>query len=293
VLYEDMMIFVAGGPDALTQILADPTTVVISQGMAEGLAVPLGGTIKVQGEGLDHEEELTVVGIAQRLPGFSQVGRIRNQALNGGTVLISLEGFRRVITGPREALPGADDPVVDRVLATVSGGADPAVVERALHEAFNQEYEIWTRLAEVRLKDARSERVAQQALLLVLTLLSFVTAVFGVFAVIYVTIYARRREIGMMKAVGARNWELNGILSVESIAMALSAALSGILAGSTMGYLLAIALNVAMQRPQRFAFDTTVMPFVVAMVTLASILGTVFSARRIVKRKAVEIMRMS
>jgi hypothetical protein len=35
------------------------------------------------------------------------------------------------------------------------------------------------------------------------------------------------------------------------------------------------------------------MPFVVAMVTLASILGTVFSARRIVKRKAVEIMRMS
>ncbi len=135
--------------------------------------------------------------------------------------------------------------------------------------------------------------MAQQALLLVLTLLSFVTAVFGVFAVIYVTIYARRREIGMMKAVGARNWELNGILSVESIAMALSAALSGILAGATMGYLLAFALNIAEQRPQRFAVDTTVMPFIVLLVTLASILGTIFSARRIVKRKAVEILRMS
>ncbi len=293
VLYQDMMIFVAGGPDALSQILADPGAVVISQGMAEGLAVPLGGAIKVQGEGLDHEEELTVVGIAQRLPGFPQVGRIRNQALNGGTVLISLEGFRRVITDPREALPPADDPVVDRVLATVSGGADPSSVERALHETFNQKYEIWTRLADVRLEEARSERVAQQALLLVLTLLSFVTAVFGVFAVIYVTIYARRREIGMMKAVGARNWELNGILSVESIAMALSAALSGILAGATMGYLLAFALNIAEQRPQRFAVDTTVMPFIVLLVTLASILGTIFSARRIVKRKAVEILRMS
>ena len=75
-----MMVFAAGGPDALTRILTDPTAVVISQGMAEGLAVPLGGTIKVQGEGLDHEEELTVVGIAQRLPGFPEVGRIRNQA---------------------------------------------------------------------------------------------------------------------------------------------------------------------------------------------------------------------
>ena len=220
-LYDDLMIFTAGGPDALTQILADPTAVVISQGMAEGLAVPLGGTIKVQGEGLDHEEELTVVGIAQRLPGFSEVGRIRNQALNGGTVFISLDGFRRVTTNPREALPDPDDPVLDRVLATVSAGADPSAVEVNLHEAFNRDYDFWTRLAEVELERARASRVAEQALLLVLTLLSFVTAVFGVFAVIYVTIYARRREIGMMKAVGARNWELNGILCVESIAIAL------------------------------------------------------------------------
>jgi ABC-type lipoprotein release transport system permease subunit len=84
VLYEDIMVFAAGGPAALTQILSDPSAVVISQGMAEGLAVPLGGNIKVKGEGLDHEEELTVVGIAQRLPGFPEVGRVRTQALNGG-----------------------------------------------------------------------------------------------------------------------------------------------------------------------------------------------------------------
>jgi hypothetical protein len=51
VLYTDSMIFTAGGPAALTQILTDPTAIVISQGMAEGLAVPLDGTIQVQGEG--------------------------------------------------------------------------------------------------------------------------------------------------------------------------------------------------------------------------------------------------
>jgi ABC-type antimicrobial peptide transport system permease subunit len=198
-----------------------------------------------------------------------------------------------VTTNPREALPGPDDPILDRVLATVAAGADPFRVQTALRQAFNQEYGIWTRLAQVQLELARDSRVQQQVLLLVLTLLSFITAVFGVFAVIYVTIYARRWEIGMMKAVGARNWELNGMLSVESITMTLSAALAGIVAGSTMGYLLAFALNVAEQRPQQFAIDTTVMPFVVVMGTLASILATVFSARRIVKRKAVDILRMS
>jgi putative ABC transport system permease protein len=280
VLYEDMMIFTAGGPTALTQILTDPTAVVISQGMAEGLAVPLGGTIKVQGEGLDHIEELTVVGIALRLPGFDAVGRIRNQAMNGGTVFIALDGFRRMTTNPHGALPDADDPILRRVLATISTHSDP-------------KYDLWTRLADVQLKYARDSRVNEQVLLLVMTLISFITAVFGVFAVIYVTIYARRREIGMMKAIGARDWELNGILSVESIAMTLSAALAGILAGSTMGYLVAFALNTALQRPQQFVIDTTVMPFIVIMATLASIMGTVLSARRIVRRKAVEILRMS
>ena len=293
VLYDELMIFTGGGPAALTQILGDPTAVVISQGMAEGLVVPLGGTIKVEGDGLDHEEELTVVGIAQRLPGFGGVGRIPNQALGGGTVFISLDGFRLMTTNPQEALPYADDPVLDRVLATISADAEPSTVDTALYEAFNRKYEIWTQLAEVQLKEALDGFVLQQALLLVLTLLSFITAMFGVFAVIYVTIYARRREIGMMKAVGARNWELNGILSVESIAMTLSAALAGILAGSTMAYAVAYALNVAQQRPQQFVIDTTVMPFIVFMVTLASILGTVLSARRIIKRKAVEILRMS
>jgi putative ABC transport system permease protein len=293
VLYDDLMIFTAGGPDSLSHILTDPRTVVISQGMAEGLAVPLGGKIKVKGEGLDHEEELTVVGIARRLPGFSNVGSIPNFALGGGTVFISMDGFRRLTTHPQAAPPEANDPLLDRVLATVTDDANPSAVDMALHKEFNRKYDIWSRLAEVQLKEARNSRVAQQALLLTLTLISFITAVLGVFAVIYVTIYARRMEIGMMKAVGTRNWELNGILSVESIAMTLSAALAGILAGATMGYLLAFAFNVAEQRPHQYAIDTTVMPFIVIMVVLASILATIFSARRIIKRKAVEILRMT
>lgn len=293
VLFDDLMVYSAGGPNSLRQILTDPHSVVISQGMAEGLAVPLGGTIQVQGEGMDHREELTVVGIVQRLPGFWGMGRIRSQAMNGGTVLISMDGFRRLTTHPKEAMPASDDPLLRRVLATLSDDADPLAVEIALHDAFDRKYDHWTRIAELQLERARNNRVAEQALLLVLTLLSFITAVFGVFAVIFVTIYARRVEIGMMKAFGARNWELNGILSVESIAMTLSAALAGIVAGSTMSYLVSYAFSLAEQRPQQFAIDTTVMPFVVIMVTLASILGTIFSARRIVKRKAVEILRMS
>jgi putative ABC transport system permease protein len=293
VLYPELVVFSAGGPQSLQAILDDPGAVVIGQGLAEALAIPLGGKIKVKGEGLDHDVLLTVAGIAQRLPGFGQIGRVRSLSLQGGTVLISLEGFRRLTSAPNQAPPPADAALISRVLATTAPGADPFEVEQALVETFGERHEIWTSLAEVQLQMANDSRVQEQVFLLVLTLISFATAVFGVFAVIYVTIYARRMEIGMLKAVGTRNWELNGMLSVESITMSLSAALAGILAGSTMGYLFALFDNAASQRPQQFAIDTTVMPFIVIMVVLASILGTIFSARRIIKRKAVEILRMS
>jgi hypothetical protein len=60
-----------------------------------------------------------------------------------------------------------------------------------------------------------------------------------------------------------------------------------------MAFVFAIFNNATAQRPQQLSIDTTVMPFIVVMVTVAAVLGTVFSARRIIKRKAVEILRMS
>ncbi|MCP5100893.1 MAG: ABC transporter permease [Chloroflexi bacterium] len=292
VLYSDMVEFVAGTPDSLNQIMDDPESIIISEGLAEALAVPMGGTIKIRGEGLDHEVESKVVGVVRRLPGFNSIGRVRATALGGSTVLISHEGFRQLTTDPLLALPPEDTPVLDRILATIDPNTEAQAVATEMGNRFSLKYSIWTQLTEVRLQQAENSRAQEQAFLLVLTVISFTTAVFGVFAVIYVTIYARRLEIGMMKAMGTHTRELTGMLIVEAITMTLSAALAGITAGATMGYLFAYMDNLTQQRPMIFAVDTTVMPFIVLMVVLASILGASFSARRIVKRKAIEILRM-
>ena len=97
----------------------------------------------------------------------------------------------------------------------------------------------------------------------------------------------------MMKAMGARGWELTGMLVIESIAMTLSAALAGITAGACMGYVFVYGENLMAQRPTIFAVDTTVVPFVVVVVVLASIISAAFSSRRIIRQKAVEILRMT
>ncbi|MCA9996594.1 MAG: FtsX-like permease family protein, partial [Anaerolineales bacterium] len=105
-------------------------------------------------------------------------------------------------------------------------------------------------------------------------------------------IFSRRLEIGMLKAVGMKRHELTGMLIVESITMTLGAALAGITAGASMGYIAFYSDRILSQVPTVFTVDTTVVPFIVILIVIASIIGAAFSARRIVKHRAIEILRM-
>lgn len=292
VLYPELIEFSAGDVSSLEQIQTDPTAIIISEGLSQHLSVVLGDRIRVPGAGRDHEVIFRIVAIARRLPGFDNIGQSRTQARNGSLALIGLDAFRSLKTELGLALPPADDPILINVYATLAPGARAVDVQDELNLRYSRRANFWVRLTETDLEESERAQVAQQIFLLVLTVISFTTAVFGVFAVIYVTIYARRIEIGMLKAMGMRRRDLTGMLVVESITMTLGAALAGIAAGATMGYVTTLGNYALQQRPMIMAVDTTVMPFIVIMVVLASVIGATFSSWRIVKKRAVEILRM-
>jgi len=293
VVFNEMMEFTAGGPETLGAILTDPAAVIISEGLADHLAIELGGTIELQGAGLDHMDKAHVVGIARRIPGIRGITRSRITARSGSTVLVSMDHFRRLVTALDESQPGLDDPLLETVLATLQPDAVPEGVAEEINARYAEEYSFWTELLEWELGENRGDMMFFVGFLLALTGISFTTAVFAVFAVIYVTIYARRIEIGMLKSMGMLRRELTGMLIVEAIAMTLGAALAGIAAGASMGYL-NFYINAALEElPSRFAIDIIVMPAIIIMVVLASMLAAAFSARRIVRKQAVEILRMT
>jgi putative ABC transport system permease protein len=292
VVFKDMLEFTAGGPETLGAILADPTAVIISEGLADHLAVELGGTIQLDGAGLDNIDKARVVGIARRIPGIRGISRSRIEARNGSTVLVSMDHFRRLVTELNQAQPDPDDPLLETVLATLHPDAMAEDVAEEINR-YAEENSFWMSLLEWRLGESKGDTKFFVGFLLGLTGISFTTAVFSVFAVIYVTIYARRIEIGMLKSMGMLRRELTGMLMVEAIAMTLGSALAGIAAGASMGYL-NFYINAALeQRPTLFAVDKIVMPAIIIMVVLSSMLAATFSARRIVRKQAVEILRMS
>jgi putative ABC transport system permease protein len=292
VLFPDLIEFSAGGPEAFQAILDNPEAIIISQGLADHLAVSLGESVRLSGEGADHVVEAQIIAIAGKIPGVDGIGRSRVTAQSNSGVLLSLDGFRALITPLDQPLPSLDRPILERVMMTLSAGAVAQDVANELGERFGRERSVWTRFLEVILENNQRGQAGQRIFLLVLTTIAFTTAVFGVFAVIYVTIYARRIEIGMMKAMGMRRREITGMLNIESITMTLGSALAGITAGAAMGYIAFYGERVLSQRPAIFAVDTTVIPFIVLMIVLASMIGATFSARRIVKKRAVEILRM-
>ena len=295
ITFADMVDFTAGDlQEAFQELRADPQAIIISQGLADHLAVGLGETVKLQGEGLDHVIEARIAGIARRIPGIEGIGRSRLEAQNSSTVLISNEGFRQLRTELNAALPPEDEAVLTDVKATIAPQTDLEQLSEQLRDRFidMEDHALWFTILDTQLDRIREQQAGSQIFLIALTVISFTTAVFGVFAVIYVTVYARRIEIGMMKAMGMKRRQLTGMLVIEAIVMTLGAALAGITAGAVMGYVTYYSQRILAQEHVNFAVDTTVIPFIVIMVVIASILGAAFSARRIVTKKAVEILRM-
>jgi len=292
VAYSDLVEIIAGGQVALDAFLEDPEAIIISEGLAQHLAVSLGDNVKVQGVGTDHVLNAKIIAIARKLPSMGGFGRSRISAQNNSDALISLDGFRQLLTELNQPLPPYDKPILDRIMMTLTPDASVQEVADVMGKQFSGDYRLWTRFLELELEANQRGQAMIQVFLLVLTMISFTTAVFGVFAVIYVNVYARRIEIGMLKALGMKRRELTWMLNLESVTMTLGAALAGIVAGATMSYIIFFGERFLTQRPKNFAMDTTVIPFIVIMVVLASVLGSTLSARRIVKKKAVEILRM-
>jgi len=292
-LFPDKVEFVGTGPEALDRIIAEKNTVIISEGLADHLQIPLGGVVRVTGKGVDNKIDLRVVGIARKLAGFAySMGRNQQTARQGSSVaLVSLDTFRDLTHDPVLGKPEQNEPVLLRFMATLTPGAKADEVAKALRTAFTLKHKMVISVTREDIIEYQKQFQQGQVFMVVLTVISFVTAVFGVFAVIYIAVNSRRLEIGMMKAVGSSNGHLLLTFILEAIVMSVSAVLTGITAGALLGYFNEYSNALTTEQPVMFAVDTLVAPLTVLLVIIASIISAALASRVILRRKAVQIIR--
>ncbi|MBN1642296.1 MAG: ABC transporter permease [Anaerolineae bacterium] len=301
VVYPDLTEMVGDGDAAFARMFEQIDTIVLTAGFAEYMDVGVGDVLIVAGAGLDHEVPMRVVGLIERMAGFWGIGRnMRDIRWGGSPAFVSLDTFLRLTTDPaldQVCVDGAcsdaerDAPLIERILADVDPTADPALVSKALRTALSDRNDIRVEVTEEQVRMAHQEFVTMRVILLVLTVLSLITSVLGVFSVIYVTVQTRRLEIGMVKAIGITSWQLTGTFAIESLVMTVSATLAGTTAGTGLGYLFYVSNNSMQNVPTIPAFDTLTVGFVLVLVIVASLISAIIASRGIVRLRVTDIIR--
>lgn len=300
VVYPDLTSMVGDGDRSFRRLLAEPDAIIVTAGLARYLDLGFDDTIVLDGNGLDHKVEMHVVGLIERMPGFWDIGRGERYVRWGSSAFVSLDTFLRLVNDPnREAIcvdgrcsePERDRPVIRRVMAGLKPTADPQQVVKSLRNALADRNDIRIEVTAEQVRMARQGFVATRVILLILTTLSLITSVLGVFSVIYVTVQTRRLEIGMLKAIGITGRQLVGTFAIESLSMTVSATLTGTTAGTCLGYVFYTSNNTMQNVPTIPAFDAVTVTFVLVMVIVSSLISAAVASRGIVRRRVTAILR--
>lgn len=124
-----------------------------------------------------------------------------------------------------------------------------------------------------------------QLLMGVVTLAALAAAAMGIASLMTSTIMERAKEIGLMKALGARQWQILLLFYLE----AASSGLVGGAVGCIAGWGLAKAIGLMLfDAPLNFAW--IVFPCVLVVAVLIAVIGTWFPARRIARLYPVEVL---
>lgn len=303
--YQEGVAWIAGGPGSFAELQADPNAAIISQGLSEYFARGLGNTLRLKGEGLDHERVVRIVGVLGRFSGFNGFTSKRTWAEEGRTDLFLNETAFRELT--RDPLDGPYDPtypITERIMAAPNlrlgivelpeevGEVAIAQVAAHLRKSYGLSEGVGVRSTPEDIETAQAGAQQIQVVILVLTSISFLLAIFGVFVVTYISVYSRRSEIAMLKAMGDSNRHLFGMFLSEALIMTLSATLTGIVAGILLGYVFRYSNSFRSETPTVAAFDTLVTPYMLTLMIVAALVSTLFATWGYLRRKAIEIMRM-
>ncbi|MFT4174106.1 MAG: ABC transporter permease [Rhodocyclaceae bacterium] len=124
-----------------------------------------------------------------------------------------------------------------------------------------------------------------QLLLAVVTLAALAASAMGIASLMTSTIMERAREIGLMKALGARPWQIMLLFYADAVLAGLIGGLVGCLAGWALARAIGLALFDA---PLSFAW--IVVPCVLLLSSLIAVIGTWFPAQRIARLYPVEVL---
>ena len=209
---------------------------------------------------LEVGDRFRLLSQTRRRPGFEVVGEFDSKLGVLGNVLVTQAVMARDFSQTQDTIdfvetePGADATEVQALLT--------ALVERAfpVAEVLDQE----------ELKELREGQLdALLGLVLVLLALAILISLFGIANTLALSIHERRRELGMLRAIGMSRRQVRTMIRYESVITALIGAILGMVLGLAFATLIAIPL-----KDEGFALSYPI-PLLIALLVFAAVIGVV------------------
>lgn len=124
-----------------------------------------------------------------------------------------------------------------------------------------------------------------QLLMIVVTIAAFIASGLGISSLMVTTIMERAREIGLMKALGAANWEVYLLFLSESAVVGVAGGLLGCVAGAGLSQIIGLSIFGS-----TVSFSLIVIPVNIAVSVLIALSGSLMPSRLIAKLYPAEVL---
>jgi hypothetical protein len=162
---------------------------------------------------------------------------------------------------------------------------DYTSLQSTSEEAIRQGFEA-TAIALILVNSINGLFIGVSVVLILFSLIAFVASTFGIVSIMTISVLERKKEIGILKALGARDGSIFGIFFVETIFLGILGWILGIILGYASGLIIETAFNLVVsqadiaQSLKFFNIDSfsPVYPWYVFVITFViSIVFTAFS----------------
>lgn len=217
------------------------------------------------------------------------VGIVKTTGSQMGMVLMEIDTARELTDKEEE---------FDRIAARISPGYEPAEVEENIRQQLRNhrnleegEEDFSTNTAADIIDSFTSQLNLIRGFLVGLGAISLLVGGIGIMNTMYTSVTERTQEIGVMKAIGATNWQILRIFLIESGIIGLIGGLLGVILG------LGVSLAASQVISQQIGINMTpgMSPqLVIGAMLFAFLIGTTsgfFPARKAAKMKPVEALR--
>lgn len=268
------------------QTMDNPNAVMVGATLAETYGIAVGDSLTL--EGTKRTDSYEVVGIFEA--GGDEDSYIYMQ-LNTAQALDDMDGYIDSIEVSALTTPDND--------LAIKAASDPSSLTIAQYETwYCTAYvsSICYQIQEV-LTDSVASAVRQVAdsegailektelLMILITALSLLGSALGITNLVTATVMERSKEIGLMKAIGAYNGSIIGVLLTEIMCASILGGIVG--CGAGIGFAQIIGLSVF---GTSITIRTAVFPVVAVLIVLVTLLGSVPAIRMLLKLEPTTVL---